>query len=45
MADYDDEWDDSSPTDCKSCSGSGYDGLDGGQCVDCCGTGDADGCD
>lgn len=41
MSDYDD----SSSTDCGSCGGTGYDGLDGGQCEDCCGTGDADGCD
>lgn len=27
--------------DCQSCSGTGYDPLDGGQCEDCYGTGDA----
>lgn len=41
--DFDDEEleDDSSPYDCESCGGSGYDSMDGGQCEDCYGTGDS----
>lgn len=45
MSDFDDEDDelenDSSPFDCESCAGSGYDSQDGGQCEDCYGTGDS----
>jgi hypothetical protein len=45
MADFDDELDnddpypDYDPSDCTSCSGTGYDPQDGGQCEDCLGTG------
>jgi len=37
----DDFENDSDESDCESCSGTGYDALDGGQCEDCYGTGDA----
>ncbi|WP_167247744.1 hypothetical protein [Acinetobacter sp. Tr-809] len=31
---------DYSPNDCESCSGTGIDAMDGGQCEDCLGTGE-----
>lgn len=31
------------PNKCDSCSGTGYDALDGGQCEDCYGTGENEG--